>query len=30
VPLKYLDHFVGRRRRAHELAFGIYASARKR
>jgi SAM-dependent methyltransferase len=29
VPLKYLDHFVGRRRRAHELAFGIYATARK-
>ena len=29
VPLKYLDRFVGRRPRSHELAFGIYASARK-
>jgi SAM-dependent methyltransferase len=30
VPLKYLDRFVGKRVRAHELAFGIYATARKR
>ena len=29
LPFKYVDYFLGRRRRAHELAFGIYATARK-